>query len=144
MLILCAIYAIYTSLPQSDATLSCTKSVLFAFGGQYLQTVLRLLVSDLTSEIFNPYRRTTLLCWSLMLLNGAFMLAKGYVLINEFYLFNAINLITWLAIAHYVYHVLNELCSILNIRMFKIGAQNHDATAMTQQNDADKTKTKTQ
>jgi hypothetical protein len=120
MIVLVAVYAAYTSLSQSGASVNCTKSMLFAFGGQFLQVLLRLLVSDLTSDIFNPYRRTTLLCWSLMLLNGVSMVAKGQPLINEFALFSLINAITWSAIAHYIYHVLNQLCDILNIKIFSI------------------------
>jgi len=48
------------------------------------------------------------------------MVATRQPLINDFMLFSVINAITWTATAHYIYHVLNQLCNILNIKLFTI------------------------
>ena len=79
-----------------------------------------MLVSSVIGDIFNPYRRTILLSWALLAINGAFILVKSTPLVNEGLLLLAINIINWSAVAHYVYYVLQEFCAILDIYVFTI------------------------
>ena len=49
----------------------------------------------------------------------SFLLYKEPVL-DEKWLFRGINIMIWSAIAHYVYHVLNEMKTILGINIFTV------------------------
>ena len=79
-----------------------------------------MLVSSVISELFNPYRRTILLSWALIALNACYLICYGEPLINEGILFSIVSLISWAAIIHFIYHVLEEFCSILDIYVFTI------------------------
>ena len=44
-------------------------AMMFAYGSQFLQGTLRALISGVTREQYQPYRRTNTLMWSLMIVN---------------------------------------------------------------------------
>ena len=114
------IYDVYGILCGSQILHTHTRSVLCSFGGQFLQAVLRMIVANASGENFNPYRRTTVIAWSLMSINIAAFLFLGEPIINEQYLFRFINIMIWSAIAHFVYHIMNELKTILGINIFTV------------------------
>lgn len=55
-----------------------------------------------------------------MSINIAAFLFLGEPIINEQYLFRFINIMIWSAIAHFVYHIMNELKTILGINIFTV------------------------
>lgn len=110
MIVLCSIFFAYSLLPGSVAATAYTKTMLLAYGGQFIQVMLRLLVSSVVHDIFNPYRRTILLGWTLMALNAAYLMTTGKSFVNEGLLFTAVSALSWGANIHYVYHVLQEFC----------------------------------
>lgn len=120
MVVLCSMFLGYSFIPGSVAATQYTRTMLFAYGGQYIQIMLRMLVSSVVHDVFNPYRRTILLGWALMAMNAAALLTTGAPLVNEGLLFGAVCLLSWGAVFHYVYHVLQEFCSILDIWVFTI------------------------
>ena len=120
MIVLCSIFMSYSFIPGSVAATTYTRTMMFAYGGQFIQVMLRLLVSSVVHDIFNPYRRTILIGWALMAINAASLLSTGAPLINEGLLFAAVCLLSWSAVFHYVYYVLQEFCSILDIWVFAI------------------------
>ena len=115
-----AIYNVYGVFSGSKILYTHTHSVIWCFSGQFLQGILRLLVANASGENFNPYRRTTLISWGLMIINIVSFAINGHALINEKWLFLFINFIIWSAVAHYTYYVLNELMVILDIYMFTV------------------------
>lgn len=74
--------------------------MMFAYGSQFLQGTLRALISGVTKEKYQPYRRTNTTMWSLMIINAFSILFLGHVLIDELVLVVLMNLIGWGAIAH--------------------------------------------
>ena len=120
MFALIGIYLGYTLLPGSVASTVYPKTTMLAYGGQFIQVILRILVSNVIQDIYNPYRRTILLGWALMGLNAISLVATGQPAINEGLLFLAINIISWGAVAHYIYYILQEFCAILDINVFTI------------------------
>ena len=94
------IYNFYGVFCGSNILYTHTHSVIWCFSGQFLQAILRILVANASGENFNPYRRTTIITWSLMLANILSFLVHGHALINEMWLFRFINVIIWLAVAH--------------------------------------------
>ena len=120
MIFIMAIYHVYGVFSGSDVLYTHTHSVIWCFSGQFLQGILRMLVANASGSPFNPYRRTTLIAWSLMIINIVSFAVNGQALINEKYMFLFINFIIWSATAHYTYYVLNELMVILNIHMFTV------------------------
>ena len=119
MVVLSLVYLSYTQLTPSKL-LEEPKLVTLAFGGEYLLGVLRMMVSSVTQEDFTPYRRTTLISWSLLAVNAASFLMTGKPLINEFWMVLGIASMVWLAIGHYVYYVLEDFKRVLGIKVFTI------------------------
>ena len=120
MVVLIAIYLSYTQLTGSTVLIDSPKLTVLAFGGEFLQAVLRMMVSSVVRQDFTPYRRTTFVSWSLLGLNGASLLLNSAPLINEFWLLLAICTMVWLATAHYVYYVLEDFKRVLGISIFSI------------------------
>ena len=128
MVVLITIYMSYTQLTGSIVLTDYPKLTVLAFGGEFLQAVLRMMVSSVVRQDFTPYRRTTFVSWSLLGLNGASLLMTGTPLINEFWLLLAICTMVWLAIAHYVYYVLKDFKRVLGIKIFSIEPKLADTT----------------
>jgi hypothetical protein len=63
------LYDTYGMLSGSNILYTHPRSIVFCFAGQYLQAVLRMIVANASGENFDPYRRTTLIAWSLMGIN---------------------------------------------------------------------------
>ena len=108
--LLCGLYLGYSLVPGSQAATLYTKTMVLAYGGQFCQVILRMLVSSVIQDIFNPYRRTILAGWALMIGNIAHLLITGKSFMNEGLLFGIVNALSWGASAHYVYYVLQEFC----------------------------------
>jgi len=81
-----------------------------------------MLVSNVTHELFVPFRRTTVLSWLLIGLNGFNMMFGKHKepVFDEVSTFYFIAAITWAAIFHQVYFTVQELKEILNINFFTI------------------------
>jgi len=79
-----------------------------------------MLVANASGENFDPYRRTTLIAWSLMGINIVSFFLYKEALIDEKWLFRGINVMIWSAIAHFVYYVLKELKAILGMNIFTV------------------------
>lgn len=120
MFVLCAVFIAYIYTPGSVASSVYTKSAMFAFGAHFVQVQLRMLVSSVLADLFNPYRRTILIGWALMAVNALHLLIYGQALINEGLMFLLVSAISCAAIAHFIYHMLHEFCSILDIYVFTI------------------------
>jgi len=118
--ILMGLFAGYSFIPGSQAATVYTRTMVLAYGGQFSQIILRMLVSSVIQDIFNPFRRTILLGWALMIANATYLLMYGESFMNEGILFGIINALSWGAAAHYVYHILQEFCAILDIYVFTI------------------------
>lgn len=114
------IYDIYGLLSGSMILYTHPRSIVFCFAGQYLQAVLRMIVANASGENFDPYRRTTLIAWSLMSINIISFYLWEEALINEKWLFRGINVMIWSATAHFTYYVLKELKTILGINIFTV------------------------
>jgi len=79
-----------------------------------------MIIANASGENFNPYRRTTLIAWSLMGVNILSFIVNGQPLLDEKWLFRGINIMIWGAIIHFVFHVLDEFKRILGIRIFHV------------------------
>ena len=120
MVINILVYDTYGVLCGSDILHTHTRSIVLCYAGQFLQCVLRMIVANASGENFNPYRRTTLIAWGLMIVNIISFTMKKEALIEEKWLFRGINVMIWSAIAHYAFYVLDELKTILGISIFSV------------------------
>ena len=68
-IILLTIYFSYITLTPTQIHYTNPRLYQLAYGLQLLQAVLRLLLANVTQELFVPIRRTTILCWSLIGVN---------------------------------------------------------------------------
>ena len=104
-IVLALTYMAYTQLTGSTVLIDYPKLTTMAYGGQFLKGTLRTMVSSTAHQNFNPYSRTMLLCFLLLAINAT-LLSSGRRVIDEFWLMTAICVISWGAVAHFVYHVL--------------------------------------
>lgn len=118
MLVLVAIYGAYEFCPGTQASELYPRLTMLAYGGQFLQAHLRMLLAGVQNEIFNPFRRTSYLVWALLAINVVSCLTKGFPVMDEYWLFVSVNVIAWSANVHFVYFSLHELMKVLNINMF--------------------------
>ena len=119
------VYDTYGIICGSDILHTHPRSIVFCFAGQFLQAVLRMIVANASGENFNPYRRTTLIAWGLMTVNIVSFITTKEALIDEKWLFRGINVMIWSAIAHFGYYVLQELKTVLGIRIFTVKPKIH-------------------
>ena len=120
IIVLVAIYIAYVTVTGSTIAVEYPKLTSLAYGGEFLQACLRTMVSNVTHENFNPYRRSTLFNWVLFSVNAASFLSTGSPLINELWMILAINAMAWGTIVHYIYFVLKDFKRVLGIRVFHI------------------------
>ena len=106
MALLLTVYLSYTQLTGSTILADAPKLTTFAFGGEFLQATLRTQVASVSNADHMPYRRTTLVSWSLLAMNAASLLLTGEPVINELMMIVFICAIVWGAITHFVYYVL--------------------------------------
>ena len=67
-----------------------------------------------------PYRKSTLVSWSLLAINAVALSQNGAPLIDELIMIMFINAVVWGSIFHYVYFVLLDFKRILGIDIFTI------------------------
>jgi len=81
-----------------------------------------MLLSNVTHERFVPFRRTTILSWLLISLNGFNMIFGEHKepIFTEWKVFLFIAVITYAAVAHFIYFTFQELMQILGIYFFTI------------------------
>ena len=120
MVVLVAIYFCYTQLTGSTVLEEYPKLTTMAYGGQFLQGALRVMVSSVTHGNFMPYRRTTIFSWSLLAFNAFSLIYVRELMFNEYWMMCTICVIVWGALAHFVYYVLQDLKRILGINIFII------------------------
>lgn len=96
------------------------RRVQWAFALQFIIVTIRMQFTHVTLEKFNPFRRTCLLTWSLLIAQIYFSLANKQSFINEADLYLIICIYSGLSLAHLVYFVIDELKEILNVNCFII------------------------
>ena len=96
------------------------RACMFAFSSHFLLATVRALIAGVSLEHFQPYRRTTLISWTLILLNVASYLQTGSALIDDFYLVLFMNVVGYGALAHQAVYTISDLKRIIGVRMFHI------------------------
>jgi hypothetical protein len=112
---LAVIYSPSNIMSTHPRRVNCTFAFIF------IQTVHRMQYTHVTLERFNPFRRSTLITWALVLAQTVFsIITKGESLFNEPVLYLALSLLTFCSMSHLIYYVIDELKDILNIYVFVI------------------------
>ena len=115
-----AAYYAYFAYAGMKAFEECPLLVMIAFGGQFLQAQIRMLVTIATFEDFRPFRRTHFMCWLLM----GFQVYTGGECLSEMQLFGLVSLISWTAHMHQVIFTLREMQQILDLPFITIKPKN--------------------
>lgn len=118
--LLCLIWFCYCLAPGSLATSDYFFFTYMCLGAQFLQAIHRMLVCDVTCAKFYPIRRTHMLVWTLLIMNGiALWLSQGQSgLFNEQYLLIFVCLVSWCAVVHQIYYTIQEFTRVLDIYCF--------------------------
>lgn len=76
---------------------------------------------------FNPFRRTSLLVWAILISQIFFTVYFGQSIMDEPTLYLILDLISFASICHMVYYLIEELCTILDINVFTLTQKQLDA-----------------
>jgi hypothetical protein len=96
------------------------RLVMYTFGFQYILLALRFQLAGVTQERFNPFRRTTILTWAVLIAQVLHVRVKGTTLMDEGVMYGALALASFLTLAHFIYNVTIELRDILGINLLTL------------------------
>lgn len=110
--------AVYIS-PQQIAV-THGKRVCYAFGFNFILIALRVQYSGVTLERFNPFRRTILLTWALLISQILSTIFLRQSLMYEPTLYLILDLLSFSSLLHMVYNLIKELTQILDINVLTL------------------------
>ena len=116
----CAIFFAAAYLSPSNILNNHPRRVQWAFGLQFIIVTIRMQYTHVTLERFNPFRRTVLITWSLLIAQIYFSLVNKQSFMNEANLYLIICIYSTLSLLHMAYFVIDELKNILNVNCFII------------------------
>lgn len=99
------------------------RRVMYAFGFQFIILSLRIQLSHVTHDIFNPFRKTNLLTWALLISNTIFIFAFNKSMMDEALMYLIIDVFSFISLVHFIVCVIIELKSILGINLFTLTKQ---------------------
>ena len=94
--------------------------VFYALGGQYLLVTFRMQFSMVTLEKFNPFRRTVLVTWAILIVQIYLSVMYKTSIMDEADLYLIIAIYSFVSVSHLVYFLIDEIKTILNIKLFVI------------------------
>ena len=115
-----AVFFFATYYSQANIMSTHPRRVLYAYSFIYICVTHRMQYTHVTMERFNPFRRTVLLTWGLMLLQTVLTLKTGQGLMDEPTLYLVLAVISFCSMTHLIWYVIDELKEILNINAFII------------------------
>jgi hypothetical protein len=77
-------------------------------------------LSGVTHEKFNPFRRTCLLTWALLIANIVFSVYFKKSVIDEPKMYLFLSIVSFLSLIHFIANVLYELKNILGINILTL------------------------
>lgn len=100
MIVVCSVFLGYAMIENNQTTKLYPKLLMTAYGSHFLQGTLRAMISGVTLEVFNPFRRSNILMWILMICNGVSIQIHGVPLIDEFLMICLVNIVGWSCVFH--------------------------------------------
>ena len=104
----------------SNIMSSHPRRVQYSLGFQFVLVCLRMQYSAVTLEKLNPFRRTCLLTWALLIAQIISSVALGQSIMHEPTLYLIIASYSFVSIAHLVYFLVTEMTQILDINVFTL------------------------
>jgi hypothetical protein len=77
-------------------------------------------LSHVTHDIFNPFRRTTLFSWGLLIANIISVIVYKKSIMDEPLMYLIIDIVTFASLIHFIYNVINELKQILGLNLLTL------------------------
>jgi hypothetical protein len=96
------------------------RRVMYAFGFQFILMALRIQLSGVTQEKFNPFRRTSILTWAVLISHIIHVKLNGVSFMNEALMYLILDILSFLALAHFIINVQHELKTILGINLLTL------------------------
>lgn len=115
-----AIFLLAAYFSPQDIMKTHPRRAMYAFGFQFILLSLRIQLSGVTQERFNPFRRTNLICWALLLSQTIFAIKFGKSLMDEPSMYLFIDVFSFLSLAHFILNVIDELKTILGINLLTL------------------------
>ena len=104
-------------LSPEDVMRTHPRRVMYAFGFQFILMAFRLQLSGVTHDIFNPFRRTSLITWAVLIAHILSVTINGAGFMSEPLMYLLLAIISSTSLAHFVYNVADELTTILGINL---------------------------
>jgi len=90
---------------------------MYAFGFQFILMTLRVQLSGVTLDRFNPFRRTSILTWAVLSAHIAHVFLFGTSFMDESLMYLILSIMSFVSLLHFVVSVAGELRSILGINL---------------------------
>jgi hypothetical protein len=81
------------------------RRVMYAFGFQFIMMALRIQLSGVTRERFNPYRRTTVITWTVLIAHIVHVKLFGTSLMTESLMYLILDVLSFAALIHFIWNV---------------------------------------
>lgn len=96
------------------------RRVMYAFGFQFIMMALRIQLSGVTREKFNPFRRTSILTWGILIAHILHVQAYGTPFMNEALMYLILDIVSFIALMHFIINVQYEFKTILGINLLTL------------------------
>jgi hypothetical protein len=85
------------------------RRVMYAFGFQFILMTLRVQLSGVTLDRFNPFRRTSILTWAVLSAHIIHVFLFGTSFMDESLMYLILSLMSFVSLLHFVVSVAGEL-----------------------------------
>jgi len=81
------------------------RRVMYAFGFQFILMTLRVQLSGVTHDKFNPFRRTTLITWAVLISHIIYVKIYDKAFMCEALMYLCIDILSFISLMHFVVNV---------------------------------------
>lgn len=96
------------------------RRVMYAFGFQFILMALRTQLSGVTQERYNPFRRTSIITWVVLISHILSVRLTGDTFMNEALMYLGLDILSFGSLAHFIVCVTIELTTILDINLLTL------------------------
>lgn len=104
----------------ANIMLTHPRRVMYAYGFQFILMTLRIQLSGVTLDKFNPFRRTTLVTWAALIAHIIHVQLYGVSFMDETLMYLILDIVSFISLAHFIYYVTKELQAILGINLLTL------------------------
>lgn len=121
------VFLVAASHSPEDIMTTNPRRVMYAFGFQFILMALRIQLSGVTRERFNPFRRTSIITWAILISHIVHVRFFGVPFMNEALMYLLLDILSFAALIHFIVNVTFELKTTLGINLITLTKKQLDA-----------------